>query len=129
MVTLETGASFVTPSRFRNPSRHSPCPRGRGTHNYRRGGRGNDDMESSVASRSLSGRRFIHDLVRQPRRDREGYETHETVKDELDYAAVRTPRAVKQFARDEPDRADDQHPGNRVNSFDVEQNIIHRAQH
>jgi len=40
-----------------------------------------------------------------------------------------TSRTIKQFGSDEPDRADDQHPGNRANSFDVEQNIIHRAQH
>src|SRR6266851_2689933 len=69
---------------------------------------------------------LIHRLVRQPRRNRCGDKSDQAVKDELDHAAVRSPRAVKQFCGDEPDRADNQHPGDRANSFDVEQNIIHR---
>src|SRR5882762_6670562 len=70
---------------------------------------------------------LTHLLVRQPRRDRAGDKSEQAVKDELDYAAGGSPRAVKQFCRDEPDRSDDQHPDARANSFDMEENIIHRA--
>src|SRR5258708_2609381 len=71
-------------------------------------------------------RRLIHHLVRQPRGDRAGNKSDQAVKEELGYAAVRSARAVQQFSRDEPDRADHQQPPKRANSFDVEENIIHR---
>src|SRR6266446_6748069 len=41
---------------------------------------------------------LIHRLVRQPRRDRPRDKADQAVKDELDYAAVRSARAVQQFS-------------------------------
>ena len=67
--------------------------------------------------------------MRQPRRDRPGDKAHQAVHNELNNPAVRTPRAVEQLGQDERDRADDHEPDAPANSFDVEKNIIHRAEH
>src|SRR5229473_6016574 len=76
---------------------------------------------SRRCARPSCDRWLIHRLVRQPRGDRAWNKSDQAVKEELGHAAVRSPRAVKHFCGDEPDRADDQHPPKRANSFDVEQ--------
>jgi hypothetical protein len=67
--------------------------------------------------------------MREPRRDRPGDETHQAVHDELKNPAVRAPGAVEQLGHDERDRADDQQPDAPADSFDVEKNIVERAEH
>jgi hypothetical protein len=67
--------------------------------------------------------------VRQPRRQRRGDKAHQAVQDELENATVRPPRTVQQFRRAKRDHTNDQQPDTPANSFDVEQNIIHRAEH
>src|SRR5689334_24557371 len=72
------------------------------------------ERSAQVASRR---RGSVDRLVGQPRRNRRGDKTDQTVKDELERAAVGPARAIKQFRGEEREHADDQHSRERANAF------------
>src|SRR5437588_7684442 len=80
------------------------------------------DRSAQVAS---CRRGAVARLMGQPRRDRRGDKTNQTIEDELDRAAIRAARPIEQFRGEEREHADYQHSSRGANALDVAKDVVH----